>query len=122
MVGSPPNFVISSFSGLIMSAGCFGHVCMFVSFCVVLVVINFVIRLTFPLLSISNFALSVRITSIVAGSSSSSRISSSRVLTTLILHFNVIFLQIDLNLLKSCCNIFLMLFLHLFSLLEPCCL
>ena len=74
---------------LIVSAGCFRRVCTFVSSFLVLVAISFVIRFSFLLLSISNFVLSVRIASIVAGSSSSSRILSSRVLAALMLRFNV---------------------------------
>ena len=64
-------------------------VCFVVCTFVVLVAKNFVIRFSFPLLSISNFVFSVRIASIVAGSSFSSSILSSRVLATLILRFNV---------------------------------
>ena len=80
---------ISSFGSLIVSVGCIEGIFTFVSFFLVLVEINFVIKFSFPLLSISNFVLSVKIASIIAGSFSSSRISSSKVLTALILRFNV---------------------------------
>ena len=83
------KFCDSSFGSLIVLVDCFQRVCMFVCFFLVLVAINFVIKFSLPLLSIPNFVLPVRIASIVAGSYSSSRIWSSKVLAALILRFSV---------------------------------